>query len=168
MLAAGLALCGPVKAQDRTDQRGAWQYELTPYLWAAGLSGEVRIPNQPSSSGNIPVEQSFGDVWNHLELGLMGSFEARNGRYGVFFDGIYFRLSDQGTSNFKIDGRLVTVTGGVTASGEITQQLYTLAGFYRAVEGRSPVDVFGGLRYSNIRYELTMSPGTVTLQPAVG
>ena len=35
----------------------------------------------------------FGDVWENLELGAMGAFEARKGRYGVFADGLYARLS---------------------------------------------------------------------------
>ena len=162
--AAAIFACGaPVPATAQS-----WQYEFTPYLWAAGLSGEVRIPNQPTTTGNIPIEQSFGDIWSHLELGLMGSFEARNGRWGVLFDGIYFRVSAEGTENFHVDGRLVTVAGGVALAGEVTQQSYTLAGFYRTVEGRSPVDVFGGLRYNSVRYELTVSPGTITLTPAVG
>ena len=38
----------------------AWQFEVTPYAWAAGLDGTVSINNRPA--GGLGVDQSFSDI----------------------------------------------------------------------------------------------------------
>ncbi|CAL8480869.1 exported protein of unknown function (plasmid) [Caballeronia sp. S22] len=48
----------------------AWQFEATPYLWAAGFSGWGRIGARTPTTN---VDASFTDVWKSLDVGAMGA-----------------------------------------------------------------------------------------------
>jgi len=134
----------PAPAQETSRDR--WQYEFTPYVWAAGLDGTVRINNRPQAG--LAVEQSFSDIFKILDFALMGAFEARKDRWSVLADAMYFKVSDEGS-----------VTGprgfaSLSANGKITQQMYSLGGAYRLVEGRNPVDMVGGLRATSVKWDV--------------
>jgi hypothetical protein len=150
LFAATVALTAaavPAVAQDAGGQR--WQVEFTPYIWAAGMSGTVRIDDRPQAG--LAVEQSFSDIAKILEFALMGELEASKGRWGVFADGVYFKVNDEGS---------VSGPAGFTslsADATITQQMYSFAGSYRFVEGRSPVDLYGGLRYNSIKWDIDVA-----------
>lgn len=138
-----LALSGPVAAQAAPREQGGWQFEITPYLWAAGLNGNTRIANTPQAN----IDMSPSDVLKNLDFGLMGAFEARHGRWGVFSDYIYAKLSDAASGN-------VALRRGpgidVNVNAKLRQTIFALAGEYRIVEGRVPVDVLAGARYNKI------------------
>lgn len=123
-------------------QTDAWQYEVTPYLWTAAMKGDVQGGPLP----RINVDMSFSDIWDSLDFGAMGSFEARKGRWGVFFDAIYMKVSSSATAQRTGSGP-VGAALTATANAKMEQTLLSGAATYRAVEGVSPVDVFGGLRY---------------------
>jgi hypothetical protein len=120
-----LASVSPAHAQSMTSEK--WQYEFSPYLWMAGLSGTTRV-------GPLSVNSSisFSDLLSEFDIGASGTFEARKGRWGVLFDGIYMKLSD---SHGNVDLK-------------VTQQMYSLSGMWRAMEGDQPVDLLAGLRYN--------------------
>lgn len=84
-----LALTSPL-AHAQTAASDGWSYHLTPYLWGTAIEGTVAHDRLPI---DLSAELDFGDVWENLELGGMGAFEARKGRYGVFADGLFARLS---------------------------------------------------------------------------
>lgn len=126
-----------------------WEYELTPYAWAAGLDGSVRLTAR--ESGGIGVEQSFSDILDRLDLGLMGAFEARRGRWGVLVDGVYFRVSDRG----GVSGRLGVLE--LFGDATVTQQVYALAGTYRALdEGAQVIDLVGGVRHTSVAWDVKL------------
>jgi len=111
-----------------------WEYEASPYLWTAGLDGTTRV-------GDLSVESdhSFSDLVDQLDFGVTGAFEARRGRWGILFDGIYMKLSQD----------VATARGTVDA--EVVQQMYALGGAWRALEGRAPVDLIAGLRFNYLK-----------------
>jgi opacity protein-like surface antigen len=144
-----LAILGVVPAAARAQAAAApgsgWTFEFTPYIWGAGMSGEVEAGPLPA----INVDMSFSDILKNLDAGLMGAFEARQGRLGLLFDAIYMKLSDSGTASRTGPGPVgATATAG--AELEMTQTLYAAAAAYRVNEGRTPLDVIGGMRYSKI------------------
>jgi opacity protein-like surface antigen len=143
LLAGTLVLgAGAATAQTTAAQAGGWQYELTPYIWAAGMKGDVQSGALPKISTDV----SFSDVLDVLDFGLMGAFEARKDRWGLLFDAIYMKLSMGGTASRTGPGPIgATLTAN--ANLEMEQTMLAAAASYRAVEGRSPVDVIGGLRY---------------------
>ncbi len=45
----------------------AWQYELTPYLWASRMDGNVKAGPLPKTS----VDMKFSDILDNLDAGFM-------------------------------------------------------------------------------------------------
>ncbi|NDY95503.1 hypothetical protein [Wenzhouxiangella limi] len=120
-----------------------WEFQVTPYLWAAGLDGRV-------SHDGLPIElrpnASFGDVWSFLDIGGMLRFEASKGRWGLVSDFIYVELSDRERFLFG------------TAEADLDTDVFSamLAGTFRLVgEGRqSHLDVLFGVRYWELGAEI--------------
>ena len=139
-----------------------WHLEFTPYIWATGQSGTVGLANGPGNGRSF--NQSFSDILGNMDIGGMAAFEARNGRWGLFLDGIYLRVSDRGS----ISGPNGLVS--LSANGNVTQQQYSVAGYYRALEGQTTLDALAGIRYNNVSWNVDASltspllPGTVLSQ----
>lgn len=129
---AALLSCTLANAQDTPDDK--WHYEVTPYVWAAGVDGNTRLGPLSFDSST-----SFSDILSNLDIAAMGAFEARRGRWGVVADLFYIKLSDDDRGP---RGRLEL---------EVTQQIYGLGGAWRALEGPAPVDLIAGLRYQSIK-----------------
>ena len=133
------------QAQAAESSGSDWSFEFTPYLWGAAMSGEVGAGPLPT----MDVDMSFSDIMDNLDAGLMGAFEARKGRWGLLFDAIYMKLTHAATASRTGVGPIgATVTA--SAELEMAQTLYAAAVAYRAIEGRAPIDVIGGLRYAKI------------------
>lgn len=127
---AGALVGGVPAVHAQTGADESWQFELSPYLWLAGTDGTTRV-------GSISSESSadFTDLINKVDLGAMGAFEARKGRWSVLFDGMYSRISDSSDD----------------VNVKITQQIYALAGAWRAIDGAASVDLLGGMRYNYLK-----------------
>jgi len=140
----------PASAQSSGTSANTWSYEFTPYLWGSAMKGDVQTNSLPKTT----VDMSFADVLDVLDFGLMGAFEARKGRWGLFADAIYMKVSDSATASRTLPGPLGAT---LTARAEVTlkQTMFAAAVMYRAVEGRTPVDVIGGLRYNKLDVEAT-------------
>jgi len=133
-------------ASDRAGaQTGAWQYELTPYLWGSAMKGDVQSGHLP----RIGVDMSFGDILDILDFGLMGAFEARNGRWGLLSDLVYMEVSDEATAGRTGSGP-IGAPASVDAEATFKQTMLAAAAAYRIAEGRSPVDLIGGVRYAKL------------------
>lgn len=125
----------------------AWQFEATPYFWAAGMNGWGRIGSRTPTA---KLETSFSDVWRNLDFGAMGTFEARKGRWGILFDSIYVKLGQ--TSDPLLGGDLGT------AKLDVSQTILQLAGAYRVIESHvAPIDVLAGARYTSVSGDLSFS-----------
>ena len=133
------------QAQAAASAGGGWTFEFTPYLWGAAMSGEVAGGPLPT----INVDMSFSDILDNLDAGLMGAFEARNGRWGLLFDAIYMKLAHSATASRTGPGPIGS-TATASAELEMTQTVYAAAVAYRAIEGRTPLDVIGGARYAKL------------------
>lgn len=142
-----LASPPPAAAADEAAAE-SWRFEVTPYLWATGLDGTLAMTARPQAG--IAVQQDFSDLLKILDLAASGSFEARNGRWGVLFDAVYFKLSDTAT----VTGPRGFVT--LAADGTVTQQMYTLLASYRVSDGPSQLDLLGGLRYASVEGKVEM------------
>lgn len=145
LAALGAALaCLPAAAQTGP-QPDSWQFEFIPYLWAAGIRSDLKLGPLPGST----VSVSSTSVLEAFTFGAMGTLEARKGRWGGLLDLQYVKL---GVANEFAGGLL----GGFDAKYE--QQLYTLAGFYRMVDGPVALDVLAGARYVDADTTLNIGP----------
>lgn len=141
--AFGLVASTPVGAADLisaaapqppADEPG-WTISVTPYFWAAGLSGDASQFGLPV----VNIDASFSDIFNHLDFAAMLIGEARNGPYSVFGDLIYTKLS----------GSRGTPHGILATSVEVDSSVFAgLAGAgYSILEGpQGRLDVVGAVR----------------------
>ena len=136
----------------------AWRFELTPYLFGASLSGTTGI-----GQVRADVDASFGDLVDNLDSGFMAMFEARKGKWGFGFDGVYFKLGDQKTSAWQGPGGIGSATGTLEAT--MTEQVYQLWSGYRIVDGRSKTDLIGAARYTQLDTDLDLTVTTGGLLP---
>jgi len=77
LAAIGLTLATSAESQENRvpnaqGENPAWRFSFTPYLWGAGLNGQVGVAGR-SSDLNIGV----GDVIDDFDIGVMGLVEAR-------------------------------------------------------------------------------------------
>src|SRR5688572_475206 len=143
--ALALAVTVSSHAQSGAWTPDRWTFEVTPYLWAAGLKGDTQVGTLPL----ISIDVGFDKIFDHLDFAAMGAFEARRGRWGFLFDGQYMKLSASGTARRTGPGP-VGATLTATADLTVEQTLLTGAAAYRLFEGRTAFDVLGGVRYSKI------------------
>jgi len=114
-----------------------WEWEITPYLWAAGIEGSVLAGPQ---GADISVE--FEDLLNVLSGGALVRFEASKDRNRFFGDLVYLALEENNARD--------------TVGGSIAADLDTLiieAGYSRKVSDTLAWDV--GVRYWDFETALT-------------
>lgn len=62
-----------------------WTFSVTPYFWAAGLSGETSSFWLPV----VDIDADFSDVLDNLDFAAMAIVDARYSRFSIFGDFIY-------------------------------------------------------------------------------
>lgn len=72
-------------------QPAGWDFSLSPYIWAAGMKGDVGQLGLPAAT----VKAGFSDVLSHLDMSFMAAFEARQGPYSLVGDLFYAKVSLQ-------------------------------------------------------------------------
>jgi hypothetical protein len=145
LLAVVLSCPAPAGAQQRAE---GWQFEVTPYIWFSGVSGDVSLPG--GASENFAAD--FGDIFDDLKFSAMAVFEARRDRFSLVFDLFYVNLQ-QGFNT----PNSIAVSGGDVRTR--TTEMSAI-GLYRVVEASSAfVDVGGGLRAWWIDTEVEANAG---------
>jgi len=124
-----------------------WQFEITPYLLAAGMEGTAGVHGHTAD-----IDVSFSDILDKLDSGFMGLFTAQKGPWTLALEGVYMNL-EAGSSN------TVTGPGGVVSrSGklDITNKMYIAQGSvgYRLLDDKTKLDVLGALRYTELKVEM--------------
>ena len=138
----------PVQAQGAAEE---WRYELTPYLFAAGIEGTVGVRGVA-----VQADIGFSDLLENLDSGFMGLFEARKGRWTFGLDVLYTKVEVNGTRAWE--GPL----GGGTAALDtsFTTQIYQPFVGYRMLDESVKLDLIGGARYTKLDIKADLS--TVT------
>ena len=132
--------------QSGTDDR--WHFQLTPYLWLAGLHGTTGTDGRP-----VGLDMSFSDVFDHLKFAFMGTFEARRNKFSIVVDTQYVHLEDD------------TATPGPFFSGveaDVRTFVFDPELGYRIFEDSDKgafIDVMGGIRVVKVSTEFDFFPG---------
>ena len=137
-------VCTPAYGQGESTVSEPWEFQVIPYMWALGMEGDVGIGGAVSS-----VDMSFGDIWDNLDFAGMMHVEARKGRWGLFLDPLYAKMS--------MDGK----TRLLKADVDVEMAIVELGAFYRLNENSSGVgaepslttltfDVLAGGRYMHV------------------
>lgn len=147
-LAIGGAAAAPVAAADH-----GWSYQITPYVWASGLGGDI---TPFTGAPTVSISKSFSEILKDLDAAFFISGFARRDRFVVLGDLSYSSSSKEGL-----------VAPGVTAEGKLRQTSMTLAAGYRAVqEPNLSVDLLGGARLWRIRGSVSVPMADVEVSPS--
>jgi hypothetical protein len=137
-----LASASPAWAQ-ATD--AGWSYQLTPFVWASGLGGEVGVRNR-----TVDVGLSFTDILENLDGALMLAGGAWRGPAAVGLEIIYMQLSNQGAT-----------PGPLFESAELGAKQLTveLTGRYRLLREPVMAELLAGGRYWRLKSSLDLTAG---------
>jgi hypothetical protein len=130
---------------------------FTPYLWLAGINGDVGIPR---NNDEVEVDRSFGDILGDLKFAFMGTVDADYHRFVAHVDTIYLNL---GADVERVDSLIFT-------EGEFDAKLLIVTGAlgYRVVD-RGPmfVDVYAGGRLVSLDVDLALEGPLQTREASV-
>ena len=128
---------------------GNWHFTWVPaYLWLSGVNGNVGVLGK-----TVPVDSSFSDVFDKLNIGYMTAADVRWKRIGLLTDFAYIDLSTN---------EVATPFGLLFGSAHSDSQMYILdPEFYgRIIDSpKGSVDGLVGFRYWHLRSNLDLSPG---------
>jgi hypothetical protein len=150
-LVPGLAVAEPVATE--VTGNNSWQFATLLYFYYADINGKATFPT--GASTDISVDAN--DLISNLKFGVLGSFEARKGHWGVFTDVIYM---DVGQFKSRFHDLTIGNTGlpadvSASANFDLKSILWTLAGTYRVVASPGTVlDVFAGARLLDLKSRL--------------
>ena len=132
-----------------------WQFGASIYGWFPDISGQTSFSQ---STGGGDFEIGIDSILENLNFVLMGTFDARKGRWGVVTDMLYMDVGD--SQSGVREASIGRVQLPVTANGnvEIGMQswIVTLAGYYRTVDRPEiKLDLLGGVRYLDVEQDVT-------------
>jgi hypothetical protein len=127
--------CAPLLGAPFTASAQDWDWTFTPYLWTAGIDGDVAL-----GALSRPVDISFGDLVDVLAGAALIHAEAGRNDYKIFGDVVWMSLEP--------DDEIATI-GGV-AEAQFDTMIYEV-GFVREL---SSVGVEAGLRYWDFELEI--------------
>lgn len=156
--AAAIAFAGLAGTAQAAPEPGDWQFEFTPYLFGASLSGKTGVGGVEAD-----VDMSFGDILDHLDAGFMAMFEARKGKWGFGVDAVYFKLKDERARSWQGPGGIGSLTGALdaTMTEQITQVAVSRRSFFRV----GTLDLVGAARYTQLDTDLDLVTTTGALLP---
>jgi hypothetical protein len=127
LLCAGVAHAEPAgdPPQDAASSP-EWQFMFAPYLWGSGIDGSAEADGVTTD-----VDISFSDIWEALDIGALGAFEARRGKLSLTTNVVYLKLS---TDDTKAISPILPVAPG--SSFEVDLEAQSLI-----VEGRAAWEV---------------------------
>ena len=134
----GLFIQAPVFAAN--DQ---WEFALTPYLWFAGIKGDVStLPGSPV----VPIEVSPSDALSDTQASFMLLFEAKKQQHGMLFDILYTDTESDIAQLPNLGVTLKSISRNKTFSAAYQYELYN--------QQQAVVDVYAGLRYWKVDTQL--------------
>jgi hypothetical protein len=160
--ASTLALALPVQAAEETaansdnvqpaksSNADDWQFEITPYLLAAGLKGQAGVHGVTAD-----VDMAFSDIRDNLDSAFMGIFTAQNGPWSYGFEGVYFKITDEGTKSVTGPFGDVTVDGAL----QLTTSFHVYQGSvgYRLLDDRTLLDLIAAVRYTQVKVDMNVA-----------
>jgi hypothetical protein len=131
-----------------------FRFSITPYLWLAGLSGNVDYANGKSVHSDLNANK----VLSNLSIGFMADGEVHYGRFGVMGNAIFAKLSNSGSKSYLKDDAIT-----VSSTTDAWMGIYTAAGTYTAyADPNWYVDVLAGARFLNLnsktQLDLSINP----------
>jgi len=151
-LIVGGSLFGSPAVADEGSTDDKWQFEITPYLFAAGMNGTTAVRGISAD-----VDMSFSDIAERLDSAFMIYGTARKNDWIFALDAIYFKITDQQSNSWQ--GPLGNTNTAQLNVG-MTQQNYSLSAGRRVLNEKTKVDVLGVARYTGLDTDLKLARTT--------
>jgi hypothetical protein len=139
--------CSLGYGQEEIGSTDKWNIEFTPYFWAAELKGDATLRGRTG-----PVDASFNDILDKLDIAFMGRLEAWQGKWGLFFDGLYMDLGADFTTPRGLVSTDIDVKMTILEFGLGYHLWETQVG--KEVSQKLSFDLLGGGRYINLDGEI--------------
>ncbi len=166
--AADPATAQPDEATPVAVERPDWTLQITPYMWAAGLEGNISPFRRAPT---IHIEKSFSDVMDDLNFGGFVNIWGRYDRFVFSGDVMYINTTDShGTGPLpalQIPGLGVPIPPGANVDARVDTEQFTATfqGGYRLLETpRFTLDALAGARFWYISNDVTVTAS----HPAIG
>jgi hypothetical protein len=133
---------------------GPWKFAGSLYGYLPTLSGRS---SAPADSGGTPIEVPVSKIIDALKFTVMGSFDAHNGRWGMFTDVLYLDLGGdkQQSKNFTIGDTGLPADTTADLGLDLKGLIWTLAGEYRLVASPElTLDGLAGARLLDLKQTL--------------
>lgn len=129
-------------------------FQVSPYIWASGVSGRV---SPLRWTPTVPLDLSFGELLDDLRFGGFVMAYVRRNRFVATADAMYVNLAE------RQDIRALPGLGptpGLSARVESAQFAAAIMAGWRAIEGpRARVDLLAGARFWSVSTDLTARMG---------
>ncbi len=144
-ITAAFAICAtPVRAQVGMPYLPEqWHFELTPFLWAAGLDGTIAVGGQGTQ-----VDASFGDVIKNVDFAFAAHFEASRNSLTLMAETFYVNLGSE-----------AVLSDGTPAQVGTRQFMGEVAAGYRLGPAARSADFLAGVRYTNLSSDVETAAG---------
>ncbi len=120
-----LSLCVSVSVKAYAEQSpDDWKTTASLYMWAAALNG-----TSTSGEDQSPIDLSFSDIWDSLDVAAMGTFRVEKGLLGIQADIVSTKLSDDfysGPVRVEIEPTLIIIE--LDATHRIGENFQLIAG----------------------------------------
>lgn len=125
-----------------------WTFVIAPYLWGAGLKGDIGLFGREP----VDVDMSFADIFDDLKFGGMVIGEASNGTWGVFTDLMYVKTD----TDASVEREVLGVPAALSADVETDSFTGALMGEYRVLDSDKMIfDVMAGLRLWSVDNDIS-------------
>lgn len=135
----------PTEPVMTTTTDDGWEVTLGLYGWGAGLNGDLGV-----AGFYTPVDISFSDILDTLDMTAMGMVEVRKSQWLFQLEGLYLRNSLKGIVGYT-PVRNNPLTAKLTAE---TTRLEAVGGYRLVDNGCTTLDVLAGVVYYDIANEL--------------
>lgn len=155
-LLSAICLALTVFARPASAEDASWQLELAPYVWLAGIDGDVSAAGRGAS-----FDQSFSDLVHKLDAGAMGMGALRYKRLVIFGQFDYIDLSSDADLNFDIGQNPLPI--GIEVDGEVETTIATAAlGWHFDVFKKHSLDLLLGVRRLSLDMKLEKQNNSVS------
>ncbi|WP_312412932.1 hypothetical protein [Shinella sp.] len=164
LCAAGLAHAADgavaVEADPAAGLHSDWALQITPYMWATGLDGDISPFRRAPT---LSVEKSFSDVIDDLNFGGFVNIWGRYDRFVLSGDVMYVNTTDSKATGplqaLQIPGIAAIPAGArIDADVDTREFMATLQGGYRVIDTPElSLDALGGARFWYISNDVSVT-----------
>lgn len=132
----------------QTTSPDKWEFQVSPYFWLASLHGTGGVGNRTAQ-----VDMSFSDIFGALKFALMGTFEARKGKFVLLTDLEYVSIEDDKATPGPLFSNVNARFSTFIFNPEMGYRV-----FANPEKGQF-VDVLGGIRVWHVNTDLDFGAG---------